>query len=78
VKNLHCEIWQASHGPIPLGWEVHHKYGNALNNDITNLECLEAGAHRRYHAEHLPQAVRDRARARLGRIRPLAAAWHCS
>jgi HNH endonuclease len=78
VKSLHCEIWEAAHGPIPPGWEVHHRDGDALNNDLDNLECLEAGAHRRYHAEHRPEAERARARAHLDQVRPLAAAWHRS
>jgi hypothetical protein len=78
IKNLHREIWQAAHGAIPPGWVVHHKDGNALNNELANLEALPAGTHRRHHAEHLSEAVRAAARARLDTIRPLAAAWHRS
>jgi hypothetical protein len=76
VKSLHCEIWQSTYGPIPPGWQVHHKDGDALNNDLANLEALPADAHRRHHAEHLSEEARARSRAWVATIRPLAAAWH--
>jgi hypothetical protein len=78
VENLHREIWKAHHGPIPPGWQVHHKDGRPLNNDPANLDCLPAGLHHQHHAQHLSEAARARARALIVQIQPLAAAWHRS
>jgi hypothetical protein len=78
VESLHREIWKAHHGPIPPGWQVHHKDGRALNNDPANLDCLPAGLHHQHHAQHLSDEARARARAWIAQIRPLAAAWHRS
>lgn len=30
---------------------VHHKDGNYMNNDITNLQVMDVAEHRKYHAE---------------------------
>jgi hypothetical protein len=76
VESLHRELWKAHHGPIPAGWQVHHKDGNALNNDPANLDCMPAGLHHQHHAQHLSEEAR--ARAWIAQIRPLAAAWHRS
>lgn len=67
---LHRAIWEDHHGPVPDGYEIHHKDENKLNNSVDNLECLPTGEHRGIHAKS------DRQRQHLARIRPLAAAWH--
>jgi len=46
---LHQDVWEFHHGPIPTGYEIHHKSGNRLNNDIANLECLTPSAHAEKH-----------------------------
>src|SRR5688500_14502873 len=38
----HRWVWQRHYGPIPPGHHVHHKDGNRLNNEISNLACLDA------------------------------------
>lgn len=43
---LHRIIYEIHHGPIPKGYDIHHKDGNKLNNSIDNLECIS-------HPEHL-------------------------
>jgi hypothetical protein len=43
---LHRIIWESQKGPIPKGFDIHHKDGNKLNNSIENLECIP-------HSEHL-------------------------
>ena len=78
VESLHREMWKAHHGPIPAGWQVHHKDGNPLNNDPANLDCMPAGLHHQHHAQHLSEEARARARAWIEQIRPLAAVWHRS
>lgn len=47
---LHRYIYAKHYGPIPAGKHIHHKDGNPLNNDISNLECLSASAHNKEHA----------------------------
>jgi len=43
---LHRQVWESVFGPIPPGFDIHHKDGNKLNNSIENLESLP-------HFEHL-------------------------
>lgn len=45
-KRLHRVIWEDVHGPIPKGFDIHHKDGNKQNNSIYNLECIS-------HSDHL-------------------------
>ena len=47
---LHREIWKHHNGPIPEGYDIHHKDENPLNNDPSNLECLSHSDHRSLHA----------------------------
>lgn len=49
VLLLHREVWKFYNGQIPDGVVVHHKDGNHLNNDISNLECLDRAAHAKHH-----------------------------
>lgn len=58
VEMLHREIYKAHHGPIPPGRHVHHRDGNPLNNDPSNLEILTP-------SEHAKEHVGDEAHARL-------------
>jgi hypothetical protein len=45
ITTLHREVWKAANGPIPPGYDVHHKDGNTLNNALDNLECLTRSEH---------------------------------
>lgn len=79
---LHRDVWIAHNGPIPDGWEVHHRDKNPLNNDPSNLEATPRDEHARDHrtdnrergarywASLGPDILRQRAEA--------AAAWHRS
>jgi len=46
----HVMVWEASNGPIPEGFDIHHKDGNKLNNDLSNLECISKLDHKREHS----------------------------
>lgn len=46
---LHRQIYIDTYGSIPEGYQVHHKDGNTLNNDIENLEALSALEHCHKH-----------------------------
>lgn len=73
---LHRAIWESVNGPIPDGHHIHHKDGNPLNNEISNLECITRSDHLREHAS-APERV-ARSRASLGAARIAAAKWHGS
>lgn len=47
---LHRVIWESQFGPIPQGFDIHHKDGNKLNNKIENLECV---SHKKHLQEHM-------------------------
>lgn len=79
VESLHREIWKAYHGPIPEGAHIHHKDGNPLNNDISNLECIESATQhiKDHHGEDTKSEMfKRKRRSHLDKVRPLAAAWH--
>lgn len=46
----HDVIWEAANGPIPKGYDVHHKDEDKLNNDMDNLELLKKVDHKRVHS----------------------------
>ena len=48
----HRIVWKRHKGEIPKGWHVHHKDENKLNNEIDNLELIDAVTHRRLHCGH--------------------------
>jgi len=77
AKRLHQQIWIDCHGPIPEGCVIHHKDGNALNNDISNLVCIDRRKHQREHVnERLhDESYRNTNTDHLAKIRPLSHAW---
>lgn len=72
-------MWEFYNGPIPAGYEIHHKDHNPENNDISNLECLPCNEH---HKEHREEAsLRGRSPEHLEhlrRARELTKEWHHS
>lgn len=50
LKYEHILVWEKHHGrKLPAGWVVHHKDGNPLNNDISNLEAMPHAEHNSIH-----------------------------
>jgi len=74
IGHLHQEVWKFHNGEIPKGMHIHHKDGNPLNNEISNLEILTPRQHRAHHP------IKDMARhlSHLESIRPMSKAWHAS
>ena len=66
---LHTQIYIDTYGPIPQGYHVHHKDGNPLNNEPSNLEAISVTEHRRKHpisnAERLWRYVRGKLASNL-------------
>lgn len=48
---LHVLVWTENNGPIPKGYDIHHKNGNRFDNDIANLELVPHAEHSRIHAK---------------------------
>jgi hypothetical protein len=47
---VHVREWERHHGPVPAGYQIHHKDGNRQNPDIGNLELLTPTDHKRLHS----------------------------
>ena len=76
---MHRYVWEFYNGPIPDGYEIHHKDFNRANNDITNLECLSKTEHKKLHGELLRDEQRELMRNNLkAKARPKAIEWHKS
>ena len=50
--SLHRYKWEKERGPIPQGWDIHHKDEDKTNNDIENLECLPKAEHTSKYSPH--------------------------
>lgn len=48
----HRHVWEQTNGPIPDGWEIHHRNGIRDDNRLTNLKMVEHKRHRRDHHRH--------------------------
>ena len=47
----HVLVWERHHGrPVPPGHDIHHRDGDKLNNDISNLQLVTKLEHKRIHS----------------------------
>ncbi len=53
---LHRRVWEDANGPIPDGYDIHHRDHNKTNNDLDNLQLLTKDDHTRLHAEEVVPA----------------------
>jgi predicted nucleic acid-binding Zn ribbon protein len=80
---LHRQLWVDNYGPIPEGYQIHHKNHNVLDNRIENLQCLSSTEHRQHHLNEQmgdPNSWRnsDACKEHLANIRELTKDWHSS
>ena len=75
-KALHVEVWTQAHGPIPEGFEIHHRDHNRSNNSLSNLELLDGTEHARRHA--VKRGFGEAGKQHLEKARELAKEWHQS
>lgn len=52
MRLLHHVVWEAAHGNIPEGYEIHHIDCNKKNNDLENLELLTVSDHQKTHSPY--------------------------
>ena len=77
---LHRRIYTDHNGPIPPGFDVHHKDDDWRNNDPDNLEAILQSEHRSQHMTARWSDPADRAifEAGLAKAREAAKSWHAS
>ena len=75
---LHRQVWVRHNGPIPEGYEIHHKDGDWRNNAIENLECVDGREHARHHLlERFEDAEFKKQNSKnLKKAQEAAKAWH--
>lgn len=54
---LHRRMWEDAHGPIPDGWDIHHRDENKTHNTLENFECLPKAEHTRMYSPRCNQHV---------------------
>lgn len=77
---LHRRIYADHHGPIPPGFDVHHRDDDWRNNEPDNLEAILQADHRSLHMSARWEDADARAvmSAGLESAREAAKAWHSS
>ena len=46
---LHHDLWEAAHGPIPAGYDIHRRDGDLHHNTLDNLVCVTRSEGTRLH-----------------------------
>src|SRR3990167_8133917 len=80
-KRLHVAVWEFYNGKVPIGYHIHHKDSNSLNNSISNLECITVSEHISTHSKynfHNNKEYRNKQERHLKKIRPLTIKGHRS
>lgn len=76
-KRLHMEVWVYHNGPIPKGYDIHHKDTDKGNNQPENLECITE--HRHMKRPSSSEEILNKRREHMANIViPKASEWHKS
>ena len=58
LRRHHVWLYEQVNGPIPCGYELHHRDCCRTNNSIDNLELMKIGDHRRLHLRERMSAIK--------------------
>lgn len=75
---LHIAIWEFHNGPVPKGFDVHHKDENPFHNDISNFELISNSKHRSDHTLKRAESDPEGFKKAIEAAREAARAWHGS
>lgn len=50
-------VWEQVNGPIPVGYGIHHKDENMLNDDIGNLQLVSKAEHLAIHVSEYRERI---------------------
>lgn len=59
LKQVHCWVYETFVGPIPKGYDVHHKNHIRTDNRVENLELIEHNEHSFKHKEERLEAAKE-------------------
>ena len=59
TKYIHVLVWETFVGPIPDGYDVHHKNHNRKDNRLVNLELIESSKHSSMHLKEHKEKFRN-------------------
>ena len=54
-------LWTAANGELPLGWVVHHKNRDTLDDSMANLEAMSRAGHLKIHRPEFEERRRNAA-----------------
>ncbi len=74
-KRLHVFIWEKFNGPIPAGYQVHHRELDKSKNESDDLQLLPISNHLSLHSN---LQDKDELRKRIAFAAELAKEWHHS
>lgn len=78
AQRMHRYVWEFYNGSIPEGKDVHHKDFNRANNNIDNLQMMDAHEHRCYHGKKNSSESPELYTNRMNYARKFASIWHGS
>jgi uncharacterized CHY-type Zn-finger protein len=78
TRKMHRDVWEFYNGEIPKGYHIHHIDGNPSNNEISNLQLIEASEHLRMEGKRRHQENPEWSKEFYTKGIELAKEWHKS
>jgi predicted Zn-ribbon and HTH transcriptional regulator len=74
---FHVDVWEYYYGPVPKGYQIHHKYG-VDDNRLEALACLSVADHTRLHQKERHEREPEVCREIYEKGRKKRLLWHSS
>lgn len=80
MRLAHVVVWERAYGPIPSGYQIHHRNEDKQDNRLSNLQLVTPTEHKRIHTGcKLRRGVWWKPCGVCGKFKPVAAAdWYLS